>query len=594
MNFRTRFKMRHGLMAVAALALIAPFTPRLLHAAINAAQSGIPSADTAIVGDVRSDKEGAMEGVLVIARRSDSPVLIAVTSDAQGRFSFAREDLKPGKYDITIRAVGYALAPTQVTVGAKPAALPLQLTAVTDNDTLASQLTSLEWLNSFPGTDAQKDVMIRNMVNCAFCHSLERVARSSHDATDFLSVMQRMLTYETDHSSADRIQLAWPPQPTENLQWFGRDAKPIADWLSTVNLSNGRTDWSYPLKTLPRPTGEATKAVVTVYPIPREMSVIHDLDVDSKGNVWYGNTGWDFIGKLDPKTGKFSEWASPNALPAAHAPGTDRIIGVQDIQVDGEDNVWVAIGGTKHARFNPKTRKWQTFDLPVVWKNPFLGPVRPGETGLWATGLGAPPEGEKRHEQAFRLDIKTGQLSKGITLFDDMPAPNDPTHKNPLNYCYMMDQDADGDFLCTAPEPSGIVRANAHTGKARFIPTPTPIAYPRRGYRDPQNRFWFGEFYADKIGVIDLNNDVIREYPVGVKWISPYYARPDAKGRIWVSATGSDRLLRLDPKTGEIVQYLMPVSYDARKVVVDVRAAKTTIWLPNKNAAQLVRIEIPD
>jgi len=573
-------------------AAVAVATPLAIHFWPDGATTA--SAAAVLNGTVSSDKDGAMEGVVVIAKRADSPMLVAVTSDKAGKFAFAADRLQPGDYEITARAVGYDLALTTVTVSDDAETLDLKLAPVTDTDRLAAQLTSLEWLNSFPGTDAQKDAMVRNMVNCAFCHSLERVARSAHDETAFLSVIQRMLTYETDHSSAERIQRVSPPPPLEGLRWFGRDARPIASWLATVNLSGGRAQWAYPLKTLPRPAGEATKAVVTVFPIPREMSVIHDLDVDSKGNVWYGNTGWDFIGMLDPRTGAFKEWPAPNFLPETPAPGTDRIVGVQDVQVDGNDNVWVAVGGTKHARFSPDTGKWQVYDLPVIWRNPFLGPVRKGETGLWATGLASPPTGTKRHEQAFRLDVETGKLSQGITLFDHMPDPVDPTHIDPLNYCYMMDQDKDGDFVCTAPEPSGIVRADLRTGKARLIPTPTPIAYPRRGYRDDQNQFWFGEFYADKIGVIDLNTDKIREYPAGPKWISPYYARPDTKGRIWVSATGSDRLLRLDPRTGEVIQYLMPVNYDARKVVVDTRADRTTVWLPNKNAAQLIRVEIPD
>ena len=314
----------------------------------------------ALAGTVRSAAEGPMEGVVVIAQRVGSPGLVAVTSDAHGHFAFPRNRLAPGRYAVTVRAAGFDLPERQARVGAGPARMDLSLVPVTDPDRLASQLTSLEWLNSFPGSDAEKDMMMRNMVNCAFCHSLERVARSDHDEEGFLSVMQRMLTYETDHSSADRIQIASTPQPTEHLRWFGRDARPIARWLSTVNLSGGRSTWDYPLKTLPRPTGEATNAVVTVYPIPRAQGVIHDLDVDSKGNVWYGNTGWDFIGKLDPRTGRFSEWPAPNFLPARPAPGTDRIVGVQDIQVDGHDRVWVAVGGTRHARFDPATAKWYT------------------------------------------------------------------------------------------------------------------------------------------------------------------------------------------------------------------------------------------
>ena len=575
---------------VMALLTASPALLALSYTALQASPS--PASGAALSGTVSSRREGAMEGVLIIAQRAGGPVLVSVASDRAGHFAFPADRLSPGTYQISVRATGYDLAALHVKVGTKPAHQDLHLTPVTDTDHLAAQLTSLEWLNSFPGTDAQKDVMMRNMVNCTFCHSLERIARSAHDSPEFLAVIQRMLTYETDHSSADRIQTIAPPQPIEGLHWFGRDAKQIADWLATVNLGGGRSTWAYPLKTLPRPTGEATNAIVTVYPIARQPSVIHDLDVDSQGRVWYGNTGWDNIGMLDPKTGRFSEWPAPNGLP--QTPGTERILGVQDIQVDGQDKVWVAIGGNRHARFDPKTGTWATWDLPVIWKNPFLSPLRPGETGLWATGIATPPEGAKRHEQALRLDTQTGQLSKGITLFDDMPAPIDPAHAGPLNYCYMMDQDAKGDFLCTAPEPSGIVRADLRSGKARMISTPTPFAYPRRGYRDAHNRFWFGEFYADNIGVIDLETDTIREYPVGIKWISPYYARPDTKGRVWISATGSDRLLRLNPATGQVVQYLMPVSYDARKVVVDVHAGRTTVWLPNKNAGSLVRVEVPD
>ncbi len=557
--------------------------------------AGARDPGTALTGRVRA--AGApQEGVVVSLRREDG-VITAVTSDARGRFRFDRGHIAPGRYALDVRAAGYVLASGELIVEIAPrraTTLGLELAAVRDVDTLASQLTSLEWVMSFPGTDAQKDVVVRNMVNCGFCHSLERIARSTHDAAALKQVIQRMSTYESDHSSHLRIQPVSAPPPLDGLRWWGRDADAIAAYFAKINLSGGRTTWDYALQTLPRPTGKATRAIVTVYTLPRQPSVIHDLDVDRDGNVWFGNTGYDFLGRLDPKTGRFTEFPAPNFLPEAKPDELPRIEGVQDIQVDPTGVVWAAIGGTKLAGFDPKLEAWSIVDLPAVWRNPFLGPVRDGERYLWATGLYAAPDGfTQRHEQAFRLDTVTRRLDRSAVLFDGLPQPDDPDHVPALNYCYMMDQDTAGRFLCTVPEPSAIARID-DAGQVRLIPTPTPRAYPRRGYRDDDNRFWFGEFYGDRIGVIDLGTDRITEYPVAPKYISPYYARPDGKGHVFASSTGSDRLLRLDPRTGEVVQYLLPVTYDSRKVVVDRRAKITTVWLPNKNHAQLIRVEVPE
>ena len=552
------------------------------------------AVDSPFYGRVTNAADSPIEGVLILLQNTVNNHSIAVSSGVDGHYAFPGSRLERGSYTLEIRATGFSLAPNtprNVSINGQPKERKLTLVSLADKDKLASQLTSLEWLQSWPGSQQEKEALTHNLVNCMFCHSLERIARSTYDADQLLSVMQRMLTYETDHSSAQRIQIVAPPQPLDNLSWFGTDAKKIAAYLATVNLSNNRDQWPYEFKLLPRPAGAETQAIITVFPIPRANSVVHDLDVDQDGRVWFGNTGWDYLGMLDPRSGQFSEWEAPNFLPEAPA-GTDRILGVQDIQVDAQGHVWAAVGGTKLARFLPKEEKWQAFDLPVIWRNPFLSPVREQDTGIWATGLAGPSNGDQRHETAYKLDIETGKLSQGINLFDHMPTPDDPYHSDPLNYCYMMDQDINGDFLCTAPVPSGIIRASLTTQKSVFYPTPTPHAYPRRGYRDDANRFWFSEFYADQIAVLDLNTNEFKEYPLTPKFISPYYARPDKQGYIWSSSTGSDRLLRLDPNTGEVLKFLMPVYYDARKVVVDESAGHTTIWLPSKNTAQLIRVEL--
>src|SRR5207302_8770184 len=91
----------------------------------------------------------------------------------------------------------------------------------------------------------------------------------------------------------------------------------IAEYFASVNRSGGRPQ-TYALKTAPRPTGRATRVIMTEYELPRpDITEPHDVVVDREGRVWYSDFGDLFIGELDPKTGKVNEHALP-----ANKPGT--------------------------------------------------------------------------------------------------------------------------------------------------------------------------------------------------------------------------------------------------------------------------------
>ena len=77
------------------------------------AQSHGPAA---LAGTVSSAEEGKMEGVVVSAKRPGSTIMVSVSTNAQGQYSFPQDRLAPGVYDITIRAVGYTLKPTAATI----------------------------------------------------------------------------------------------------------------------------------------------------------------------------------------------------------------------------------------------------------------------------------------------------------------------------------------------------------------------------------------------------------------------------------------------------------------------------------------------
>src|SRR3984893_5408059 len=112
---------------------------------------GQPPSSVALTGQVSSEKEGPMEGVLVGAQRSGSMVTVTVVSDRQGRYSFSRDRLEPGRYSLRIRAVGYEMDdPGAAEIAPQETAtVDLKLQPAQD---LTSQLTNAEWLMRLPGT----------------------------------------------------------------------------------------------------------------------------------------------------------------------------------------------------------------------------------------------------------------------------------------------------------------------------------------------------------------------------------------------------------------------------------------------------------
>ena len=67
------------------------------------------AASAHLSGRVSSAEEGAMEGVLVSAKKQGSTITTTVVSDQDGRYRFPAKKLSPGRYTLTVRVVGYEL-----------------------------------------------------------------------------------------------------------------------------------------------------------------------------------------------------------------------------------------------------------------------------------------------------------------------------------------------------------------------------------------------------------------------------------------------------------------------------------------------------
>ena len=130
---------------------------------------------------------------------------------------------------------------------------------------------------------------------------------------------------------------------------------------------------------------------------------------------------------------------------------------------------------------------------------------------------------------------------------------------------------------------------DAKTNKVTWIPAPGLKA--RRGRVDAQDRYWFGEYLADKVSMVDLKTGTVQRWDAP-KWSEPYTAStPDSKGRVYYPSNMTERMMQLDPKTGAIVEFQWPAELDVKKLSIDTTTTRPVIWGTNKRTARVMKIE---
>ena len=524
----------------------------------------------ALTGQVTSGEEGPMEGVLVSAKKAGSTLTITVVSDAQGNYSFPAAKLEPGQYSLRIRAVGYDLdRPASVDLAAQqPAKYDLKLRKTED---LAAQLSNAEWLASFPGTDQQKNAML----GCVGCHTLERVARSTHKPDDFIHVtLPRMQGYVNQSIPAApqlrRGERRMEERGDQRVQVY----RGMADFLGGVNLSSG-PQWSYALKTLPRPKGRSTRVVITEYDLPRETIQPHDVVIDSDGIAWYSSFGEQFLGRLDPKTGKASEYPVP-----MHKPGFPT--GFLGLRTDKAGDLW--LGNMYQAtmvKFDRKSETFKYFPLPPeqnidAAQVNMVSPQSSHVDGkVWSQNNG--------FAGVHRLDLATGQIETWEPFKD---APKGEPHN-----IYDVVPDSKNNVYFTDFRQKHIGRIDAKTGEIKLFAILTPSPALRRGQMDSQDRLWFGEYRGDKIGMFDTKTEKFTEWSMPTRWTNPYDVTLDKNEEAWTGSMLNDRVVRLDTKSGDFTEYLLPRTTNIRRVFVDNSTTPVTFWVGSNHGASIIKLE---
>jgi streptogramin lyase len=533
--------------------------------------AGAPAAAQVapLAGQVSSGEEGAMEGVLVSAKRDGTTITVTVVSDKQGRYSFPAGRLESGRYSLRVRAAGYDLdAPAGADVAANASAtVDLKLRKTED---LASQLSNGEWIASMPGTDPQKS----SLLNCMGCHTLERIVKSRYSADDFMQVLPRMQGYVNQsipaHPQLRRAERLREERGDQRVQVH----RALAEYLATINLSKG-PQWDYALKTLPRPTGRGTRVVITEYDLGRETIEPHDVIVDNAGIAWYSSFGEPFLGRLDPKTGKVTEFPLPELK-------RDFPTGSLGLRTDSAGNLWLGMmyqGGI--AKFDPKTEKLTTWSLPAAVNIDaaqvnMVSPQHSDVDGkVWTQNNG--------FAGIHRLDLASGAIET-IEPFRDAP-------KGEPHNIYDVIPDSKNNAYFTDFRQRHIGRIDAKTGEVKLYAAPTPASAPRRGTMDANDRLWFAEYRANRVAMFDTRKEEFKEWPMPTAWTAPYDVVLDKNGEAWTGSMSTDGVVRLDPTSGSTVEYLLPHETNIRRVFVDNSTTPVSFWVGSNHGASIVKLE---
>ena len=516
----------------------------------------------ALTGIVSSDADGNMEGVVITARKPGSIVEVSVTTDAQGRYTFPESRLDPGKYTISIRAVGYDIdSPTKATVA--PEATTTADIRLKKTKNLASQLTNAEWMMSIPGTEEQK----AGLLNCVGCHTLERIVRSTHDSDEWTQVITRMMGYGA-------VSQPIKPQPMLDRARAGtpEQYRKFADYLATINLSS--TDhWQYELKTLARPKGRDTRAIVTEYDMVRPTTEPHDVLVDKEGTVWYTDFGEMFIGKFDPKTLKLTEFPIKKFKDEAPT-------GLLSIEFDHAGKIWFDTmyqGSLGH--LDPKTGEISYYPLAPEYNDDrvqlnFSGLHHEVDGKVWTKSVGT--------QDIFRLDLASNKWERFH--------PTDELSGVKHAAIYQVMADSKNNLWMAEFTEGHLGKIDAKTTKVTWYPIPTAHARARRMQIDSEDRVLVTEYRAGKVALFDTKTEKFTEYSLP-EYTFPYRANFDKNGEIWASTMHTDRVVRLNPKTGNAVQYLMPSDTNMRTVFVDNSTTPVTFWVGSNHDHRIVKVE---
>jgi streptogramin lyase len=507
----------------------------------GAAATGTIAGTGSLSGTVKASKE--FKAAQVYARNVEKNVVYMVFTE-NGKYDAV--DLFPGAYEVSVEKEGFTGGDVQkvnITAGANATA---DFTLTEGNGKMPYSGPR----NNFPLMSYDEIYPaghVRELLEktCIRCHGYNFLPSKQWDESqwnDALALMQNPF----DNAGQRLVPGTFTPEERTAL---------VAYLVNNFGPTAKKRELLVPEHAIDEKA--LGKAMIMEYHLPdladKKPRGTHDLHLSKDGEVWYADARGLQVGKMDPRTATFTDYALKGAEVRGHGITQDPVSG--DIIMAGHTEfvkVDSKTGEIKYIPYDPNAPRPPHGNTPMVDSK---GNV--WETLSWANELA-------------KLDKTTGEVS----LYK---APTD----NSFPYGMVVDKSdkvwyADW-WRCKATkyDPSN----------GQWIEY-TPLTQPctmRRVFSDHNGMVWYALYYPGKLGLLNPStNKIVAEYDMPTKYSIPYDIQEDHENNLWVADAGQGGgVVKFVPQTKAFTYYPFQQRTDSPKIEV---SRQNSVWYTTRSA----------
>jgi virginiamycin B lyase len=580
--------------------------------------SGASAADHILSGGISSSGQ-KVEGVTVSAKREGSTITTSVYSDQDGNYYFP--PMADGKYAVWTNALGFETAKGTVDLSAN-AKHNVSLKPIADREAMIRQLPSELLVAALPEETAE-DAAIKKIFtnNCTGCHSPGYPLQFKFDEAGWNKIISLMKVVPGSG--------VYPGPGAKPSAIIDHNQKQLAAYLARAR---GPGESSMKFAQRPRPTGEAARAVWTLYDLPLNPDagiglqtkynpndgtdwslgttsklgqMPHDGNSDAEGNLYFTLNNPNkqaTIGKVDGKTGevKYLKVNRADGL-AANAHGLTR---------DAEGTLWFDVnpGRRSLGKLDVKSEKITVYQTPQNM-SPLGGAVTLDVDGKGMIGASAP-------DGAVRFDPKAEKFAdfKSKTPYQNPKGTG-------MTYGAAGDRDGVGWWAQMAMDTIG--RGDPVTGKISEVKLPinknfmdiqkpddrafyenfnelgfnSPVPWsqgPRRMGTDKNaDVLWVGNSWGASLAKINTRTGETSIVPFPDKTMQPYHIAVDNNHNVWGNLWTSDQIVKFDPAANKWTTFELPVrGTEIRHISLNDIGGKSYVVVPVYRSSQMAKMTV--